>query len=204
VVTLAVPTDSLRVRQVASPPVAERLDSAAWGAPPVRFTTGQGAASVWLLRAADTVFVVARIDDRTRSPADVMAVCLDVGGDGAEQPGHDDFQLALHRVLDSSVVFRGRAGRWEAPLGDPDWRVGPTHQGGGWSAAVAEDGAGWSLVLTLDPAWLAGQDGRRPTMAFQLHDDDPNGWFGWPAGSGDAAGLDRTPSRWVPVASPGS
>jgi hypothetical protein len=203
-VTLAAPADTLRLRDVAEAPVAERLDSGAWGVAPVRLVSGQGGASVWLLRAADTVFVVARIVDRTPSPADVMAVCLDVGGDRAEAPGHEDFQLALHRVLDSSVVYRGRGGRWEPPLGDPDWRVGPTHQGGGWSAAVAEDGAGWTLVLTLDPAWLAGQDGRRPAMAFQLHDDDPNGWFGWPAGPGDAARLDRTPSRWATVASPGS
>jgi hypothetical protein len=184
--------------------VAQRLDSTAWGAAPVRLTTGQGGASVWLLRWSDTVFVVARMADRTPSPADAMAVCLDVTGDRAEAPGHDDFQLALHRVLDSSVVYRGRGGRWEAPLGDPDWRVGPTHQGGGWAAAVAEDSSGWTLVLKLDPAWLTGHDGRRPAVAFQLHDDDPNGWYGWPTEGGGAASLDRTPSGWAPVAAVGS
>jgi hypothetical protein len=160
--------------------------------------TSQGGASIWLLRAADTSFVVVRVDDRTPSPADLVAVCLDVTGDRAEQPGHDDFQLALHRVLDSSVVYRGRAGRWEAPMGDPDWRVGPVHEGGGWAAAVAEDSLGWSLVLRLDPAWFTGQVGRRPAIAFQLHDDDPNRWYGWPRG--EAATLDREPSRWVTVA----
>jgi hypothetical protein len=200
----ATPTagDTLRVRDVVEVPRAERLDSVSWGPPSLRVATSQGLASVWLLRAADTVFIVARVADRTPSFADFVAVCLDVGGDRSEAPGHDDFQLALHRTLDSSVVYRGRAGRWEAPLGDPDWRVGPVHQGGGWSATVADDGTAWTLVLKLDPAWLAGQDGRPAAIAFQLHDDDPNRWYGWP-GTGDAATLDRAPSRWaVTLASP--
>ena len=189
--------DTLRLRDVAEAPSAERLDSSVWGAAPVRIGTGQGRAAVWLLRVVDTVFVVARVPDRTASSADVVSVCLDVGGDRTDAPGHDDFQLALHRMLDSSVVYRGRAGRWEAPLGDPDWSLGPDHQGGGWAATVVEDSAGWTLVLKLDPAWVAGQNGRGPAIAFQLHDDDANRWDGWPDGEG--ATLDRTPSRWAVV-----
>jgi hypothetical protein len=197
-----VSVDTLRPRDVAEVPRAERIDSVAWGAAPVRLATRQGGAAVWLLRAADTMFVVARVADRTPSFADAVAVCLHLAGERTEAPGHDDFQLALHRVLDSSVVYRGRAGRWEAPLADPDWRVGPTHQGGGWAATVAEDAAGWTLVLKLDPAWLAGDNGRWPSIAFQLHDDDPNRWYGWPAG-GEPATLDREPSRWAAVSAAG-
>jgi hypothetical protein len=195
--------DTLRPRDVAQAPTIARLDSAAWGAAPVRIETRQGGASAWLLRASDTLFVVVRVVDRTVSWADAVAVCLDVAGDRAEAPGHNDFQLALHRTLDSSVVYRGRVGRWEPPLGDPDRRVGPIHAGGGWSAATAEDATGWSLVLQLDPAWLAGQEGRPPALALQVHDDDPNGWYGWPAGR-DAATLDRVPSRWGTVLPAGS
>ena len=38
----------------------------------------------------------------------------------------------------------------------------------------------WSLVLRLDPAWLDGEQGRRPGIGFIIHDDDPNRWYGWP------------------------
>jgi hypothetical protein len=50
------------------------------------------------------------------------------------------------------------------------------------------------VVLRLDPAWLAGQTGRRPAIGFELYDDDPNRWYGWPVT--DAT---RTPALWVPV-----
>ena len=159
---------------------------------------------MWVLRATDTVFVVARVPDRTGSWEDAISVCLDVAGDRAAAPGHDDFQFALHRVLDSSIVYRGRAGRWEPPLDDPDWRLGPAGGGGGWEAATASDPSGWSVVLRLDPAWFAGEAGRPPGIAFLVHDNDPNGWFGWPASdpSGSARGLDRSPGTWSPVGPP--
>lgn len=174
------------------------LDTTGWGPPPVTIRTRQGQASIWLLRAEDTVFVAARIADRTASWADALSVCLDVAGDRAAAPADDDFQFTLRRVLDSSVVLRGRAGRWQPPLDDPDWRVGPAHGGGGWEAATAGDASGWSVVLRLDPAWFVGQDGRRPGIAFIIHDDDPNGWFGWPSSA-----LERSPWTWMPVG-PGS
>ncbi|HKT58414.1 MAG TPA: hypothetical protein VJQ46_00085, partial [Gemmatimonadales bacterium] len=134
----------VELRDVAVPPAADaRLDSAAWGAPQITIVTRSGRASVWLLRAADTVFVVTRVPDRTPSWADAVSVCLDVAGDRAPVPAHDDFQFTLRRVLDSSVVYRGRNGRWQPPLDDPDWRLGATHAGGGWEAGSASDKAGW-------------------------------------------------------------
>jgi hypothetical protein len=189
---------------VSARPAADgRLDTLAWGPPQITIGTRQGRAAVWLLRAADTVFVAARIPDRTASWADAIAVCLDVAGDRASAPGQDDFQLALRRDLDSSVVFRGRAGRWQPPLDDPDWRVGRVHAGGGWEASSATDPSGWSVVLRLDPAWLAGEAGRPPGIAFVLHDDDPSAWYAWPApdSGGSGAMLERTPAQWAPVPS---
>lgn len=167
----------------------------------MRIPTRQGTASIWLLRAADTVFVAASIPDSTRSWADALAICFDLAGTRADAPGHEDFQWSLQRVLDSSVVYRGRSGRWEPPLGDPDWRVGRAREGGGWAVGGVDGARGWSLVLRLDPAWLAGAPGRRPTMAFQVHDDDPNGWYSWPAPTTSAGAtlLERTPALWVPV-----
>ena len=196
------PADTLRPRAIARPPSADgRIDSLAWGEPQVRIATRQGTASIWLLRAADTFFVAASIPDASRSWADALAICFDVGGDRADAPQHDDFQWSFQRVLDSSVVYRGRAGRWEPPLNDPDWRLGPEHAGGGWEVGGSENGRGWTLVLRLDPGWLEGEQGRRPAMGFSLHDDDPNGWYSWPetAASAGATLLERTPALWVPV-----
>jgi hypothetical protein len=194
--------DTLDMLDVPAAPAPDApLDSLDWGAPQVTLATRQGRASIWVLRASDTVFVAATIPDRTASWTDALTVCLDVLGDRASAPAHDDFEFTLRRALDSSVVYRGRAGRWQPPLDDPDWRVGPAHGGGGWQASVLNDRSGWSVVLRLDPAWFAGEGGRRPGIAFQVHDDDPNAWYGWPAAEGDggAAMLDRAPERWVPV-----
>jgi len=199
------PGDVLPVHDVAVAPAADaRLDSVTWGPPQVTIPTRQGQASLWLLRAADTVFVAARVPDRSESWADAISVGIDVAGDRAAAPAHDDFLFVLRRVLDSSVVYRGRGGRWQPPLDDPDWRLGATHAGGGWEAATASDPSGWSLVLRLDPAWLAGEAGLRPGAAFVIHDNDPNGWFGWPSAgrAGPPTGLDLAPDRWAKVILP--
>jgi hypothetical protein len=196
------PSDTLRLRAIARPPAADgRIDSAAWGPPQLRIATAQGHASVWLLRAADTAFVAVAVPDRSRSWADGVALCFDVAGDRAAAPAHDDFQWSVQRVLDSSVVYRGRAGRWEPPRDDPDWRLGADRAGGGWEVSGADDGAVWSFVLRLDPAWLDGEQGRRPGIGFQIHDDDPNGWYSWPAVTTPAGAklLERTPALWVPL-----
>jgi len=196
---------AVQVHDVAVAPAADaRLDTVAWGPPQLTIPTRQGRASVWLLRAADTVFVAARIPDRSESWADAFSVCLDVAGDRAAAPAHDDFLFELRRDLDSSVVYRGRGGRWQPPLDDPDWRLGAEHAGGGWEAATASDASGWSLVLRLDPAWLAGDGGARPGVAFVIHDNDPNSWFAWPSAGGDGppTALDSSPDRWIPVLAP--
>ena len=195
-------SDTLRLRAIARPPAADgRIDSAAWGPAQLRIATAQGQASVWLLRAADTAFVAVAVPDRSRSWADGVAVCFDIAGDRAAAPAHDDFQWWLQRVLDSSVVYRGRAERWEAPRGDPDWRLGAARAGGGWEVSGADDGTVWSFVLRLDPAWLDGEQGRRPGIGFLIHDDDPDGWYSWPAITTPAGPklLERTPVLWVPL-----
>jgi hypothetical protein len=196
------PPDTLHLHAIAQPPADDgRVDRAGWGPPQLRIATAQGQVLVWLLRAADTAFVAVAVPDRTRSWSDGVAVCIEVAGDRAPAPAHDDFQWSLQRVLDSSVVYRGRTGRWEPPLDDPDWRLGAARSGGGWEVSAAEDGTGWSLILRLDPAWLAGERGRRPAIGFRIHDDDPNGWYSWPAVPSPAGAklLERTPALWVPL-----
>jgi hypothetical protein len=167
----------------------------------VRLRTGQGTAQIWLLRAADTVFIAVRIPDSTPYWGDDFVVSLDTSGDAAGQPQHDDFQLYFRRILDSSVVYRGRNGRWEPPRDDPDWRLGGERSGGGWEVSGLNERWGWTLLLRLDPAWLAPSSGRLPRIAFRIYDNDPGGWFSWPAAAGSqpATEVERTPSAWVPV-----
>jgi hypothetical protein len=194
--------DTLRVRSIAHPPQADgRIDSVAWGTPQIRISTAHGVASIWLLQAVDTAFVAAWVPDATVSWSDALAVCFDVSGARADAPAHEDFEWLLRRVLDSSVVYRGHGGRWEPPLGDPDWRIGKQRSGGGWEVAGADAAGGWTVVLRLDPAWLAAEAGRRPAIGFVIHDDDPNRWYSWPPVNADAGAtlLERTPALWVPV-----
>jgi hypothetical protein len=185
------------VRSVGSPPMLP-LSSVALGDPSVRIRTGQGVASIWLMRTPDSAFVIARIPDSTYYWGDDLVISLDVSGNAGPVPGHDDFQWYFRRDLDSSVVYRGRAGRWEAPRGDPDWRLGPSREGGGWTVDGHSERAGWALVLRLDGVWLEGESGRRPRIAFRVYDDSPGGWFTWP---GPPVGrqptqVERVPDLW--------
>jgi len=194
----AAPRDTAPVRLVESAPADAGSSGAALGEPALRLGTGQGAASIWLLRTRDSAFVVARIPDSTYYWGDDLVISLDVSGDRGTVPGHDDFQWYFRRSLDSSVVYRGRGGRWEAPRGDPDWRLGPSREGGGWTVNSRSEAAGWSLVLRLDAAWLDGEAGRRPGVAFRIYDDSPSGWFVWPARADgrQPASVERVPDLW--------
>ena len=194
----AAPRDTVPVRLVESVPADVGSSPAALGEPALRIGAGQGATSIWLLRTRDSAFVVARIPDSTYYWGDDLVISLDVSGDRGPVPGHDDFQWYLRRMLDSSVVYRGRGGRWEAPRADPDWRLGPSREGGGWTVDSRSESAGWSLVLRLDAAWLEGEEGRRPGIAFRIYDDSPGGWFAWPGPTDgrQPAGVERVPDLW--------
>ena len=195
----AAPGDTLHVRRVDSIPDA--ADSARIGPPAVVIRTGQGLASIWLLRLRDTVQIFAAIPDTTYYWGDDFVISLDLGGDRGAAPEHGDFQWYFRRMPDSSVVYRGRSGRWEPPRADPDWRLGATRSGAGWSMTTGSSGAGWWVRLRLDPGWLAGADGKRPAIAFRIYDDAPAGRYAWPEprGGAQATSVERTPSAWVPL-----
>ena len=197
----AAPRDTAPLRLVESVPADAGSNGATLGEPSVRIRSGQGVASIWLLRTRDSAFVVARISDSTYYWGDDLVISLDVSGDRGPVPGHDDFQWYFRRALDSSVIYRGRAGRWEAPRGDPDWRLGASREGGGWTVSGRSEGAGWSLVLRLDAAWLQGEADRRPGIAFRVYDDSPGGWFAWPAPADgrQPASVERVPDLWGSV-----
>ena len=193
--------DTLQVRPVTRPPAPGSVPSGAYGTPSVRINTRQGAALVWLLRSADTFFVAVSIPDVTPYWGDDFVLSIDIHGDGGESPGHDDFQWDFRRILDSSVVYRGRNGRWEPPKGDPDWRLKGERSGGGWEVSSSNERLGWNLLLRLDPVWLEGAGGRLPRLAFRIYDNDPHGFFAWPAPPGvqQPSGVEQIPDQWAPV-----
>jgi hypothetical protein len=194
----AAPRDTLALRHVESVPADTGPSAATLGEPSLRISTGQGAVSIWLLRTRDSAFVAARIPDSTYYWGDDLVISLDVSGNRGTVPDHDDFQWYFRRALDSSVVYRGRGGRWEAPRGDPDWRLGSSREGGGWTVGSGSEAAGWWLVLRLDEAWLQGEAGRQPGIALRVYDDGPSGWFAWPAqmDGGQPASVEKVPDRW--------
>ncbi len=199
---LQVSVDTLRLSRAAAPPApAATLDSLSYGPPQVRVRTAQGSSSIWLLESSDTFFVAVAISDSTRHWGDAFALSIDINGDAGASPGHDDFHWELRRVLDSSVVFRGRNGRWEPPKGDPDWRLGRDRSGGGWEVSGRDGPAGWGVLLRLDPIWLAALQGRLPRLAVRVYDNDPYGWFAWPLprGTPQAASIEQIPDLWAPV-----
>ena len=199
-------TDSLRVRLIERPPQpGEVVRRERYGPPQVQIRTGQGNALVWLLQAKDTFFVAAAVPDSTPYWGDDFVVSVNTGGQPTDRPGHDDFQWYFRRTPDSTVIYRGRAGRWEAPRGDPDWRLGPERSGGGWEVETSDDGKGWSLVLRLDPAWLRRGERGPPRIAFRIYDDSPQGWFAWPAPANlMPVSVERTPSLWAHINLPAS
>lgn len=194
--------DTLQVRTISSPPGREEIpDSVRYGLPQIRLSTRQGTARIWLLRSADTFFVAAALPDSTHYWGDDFVLSIDTRGDGGTSPQHDDFQWYIRRTLDSSVVFRGRSGRWEPPKGDPDWRLGTERSGGGWEVSGRNGPAGWTLVMRLDPVWLLGADGQLPRLAVRIFDNDPQGWFAWPLppGTPQPSSVEKTPDIWAPV-----
>lgn len=197
---LLVSTDTIRVRRVEAPPAIAPSDMAELGQPALRVGPGAAAPVVWLLRAGQILYVHCWIPDSTASWNDEVVVSLDLVGDAAARPQHDDFQWELRRTLDSSVVYRGRANRWEPPRGDPYWRLGRDHSGGGWSVSSADGNGGWWIQLRLEGPWLEGRAGSAPRFAIRVRDADAAGWAAWPDVSGvHPSAVEGSPAYWVPL-----
>jgi hypothetical protein len=194
--------DTLAIQAIARPLRPDiRIDTATLGAPQVGLRTGQGVALIWLLRAADTVFLAASIPDTTRYWGDDLVLSFDTQGDGGPAPQHDDFQLYFRRALDSSVVFRGQNGRWQSPRDDPDWRLGKARSGGGWEVNARDGPRGWNILVRLDPAWFAGSSGRLTRLAVRIYDNASSRWYSWPhpPGNAPASSVEGIPELWMPV-----
>ncbi len=196
---LGLAVDTVRISTARTAPTFDgRAIRSEYGPPALTLTTAQGAASVWLVRVADTVFLAARISDATYYWGDDFVVSIDPLGDRTPGPGHDDTQWYLRRMLDSSVAYQGRHGRWMPPGDDPDWRLGSKREEGGWEVRSASDSSGWSVELKLPVEWFGDSTGRRAAIAFRIYDNAPHAWYAWPApGAGERPTMvEREPARW--------
>jgi hypothetical protein len=192
--------DSLVIHRVETSPVLDgRVGQAEYGAPTLVLEGPAGPVRLWLRRDSASVYFAALLPDASPSWRDALVLCLDTGGDGADGPQHDDFQWEIHRVLDSSIVFRGQAGTWRAPRDDPDWRLGPDRAGGGWEVRGASTAQGWSVELRFDLAYFQAGRGQAPRIALLLFDDDPQRWRAWPPAAGMAhpTAVLGHPSGWA-------
>lgn len=196
-------TDTIPLRPADHPLVFDgHADSAEYGAAAAIIRRAAGDVPVWLRRDGEFIYLAAAIADSSWYWGDEFVISIDIHGDGTPAPGHDDFQWEFRRVADSSVIYRGGAGTWLAPQHDPDWRLGPAREGGGWEVRVTGDGAGWSIELRLDPAFFAEGGTRGPRLAFRVFDNDPMGWFPWPrpVGIRQPTDVERRPELWAVVA----
>ena len=191
--------DTLRLTPLTSTPTMDgRVGFAPWGTPALRIAVAGGVADLWVGQTDSAVFIAVRIPDGTPSWSDQLIIALDTEGDRSGTPDHDDFLWALDRVLDSSVVYRGKDGRWKPPRGDPDWRLGSDREGGGWSVSSNSDSTGWQVVIRLDREYFSLANGRGPGLEARIRDADARSSATWPSWQPlpQPATLDDRPGMW--------
>lgn len=198
---LSLAGDTLRVLPTDRPPVFDgRVAAEEYGAPTLEIVRPSGTARLWLRREGPLVYLAALMPDPSFYWGDDIVISLDTQGDRAAGPMHDDFQWYFRRVLDSSVVQRGEAGRWRMPRDDPDWRLGPEREGGGWEVRSVSEAGGWSLEFRLDAGYFQQGGAELAGLSLRLYDDNPHGWVAWPAAAvKHPTEVERRPDLWAPV-----
>ena len=171
-------TDTIRIRPIDQPPAIQNAaDLEALGAPARSTSAGL---SIWLLGDTGSVYLVIRTVDSTPAWNDRLVVTLDTDGDRDRAPQHDDFEWDFHRIIDSSVIYRGRGGHWQPPRDDPDWRLGRAREGGGWTVREKEVLQGWLLIVKFDREYFR-QGKAAPGLGVASYDESVRRWTTWPA-----------------------
>lgn len=197
--------DTIRVEKLIPAPVVDGVVSTEeYGKPSLTMQRPGGAVQLWLRQHDGQVYIAAQIDDSTYYWGDDLVIGIDTGGDRSDGPGHDDFQWYFRRMLDSSIVRRGEAGKWRMPRDDPDWKLGAARDGGGWEVRSVSSATGWSLELKLDGFYFQQAGTRAPGIAFRVYDDSPHGWTPWPNPPGirQPTEVEERPRLWIPVTLP--
>ncbi len=199
---IAVSLDTVRLVPTLRPPVFDgRASTEEYGAPSIEIASTGGGIRIWLRRDSTFIYLAAALPDTSFYWGDDLVVSLDVQGDRDPAPGHFDFQWCFRRVLDSSVVYRGDGGHWRVPQDDPDWRLGPAREGGGWEVRSQSVATGWTLEVRFDPEYFRPPDGRSSGLAVRSYNDAPQGWYAWPlpASIRQPAEVERHPALWAVV-----
>jgi hypothetical protein len=194
--------DTVRIAQALDTPVFDGAVSVSeYGVPTISMTRPGGVLRLWLKQHEGQVYIAAEIADSTYYWGDDLVIGLDTGGNRGDGPGHDDFQWYFRRMIDSSVVRRGEAGKWRMPRDDPDWRLGSARDGGGWEVRSTSEAKGWSIEFKLDAFYFQQAGARTPGIAFRVYDDSPHGWTPWPnpAGIKQPTEVEERPRLWTPV-----
>lgn len=197
--------DTVRIEKISSAPKLDGVVSAEeYGAPSITMNRPGGAVQLWLKQHDGFVYIAAQIIDPTYYWGDDLVIGLDTGGDRTERPGHDDFQWYLRRMIDSSEVRRGEAGKWRMPQDNPDWKLGTAREGGGWEVQSKSEKLGWAVELKLDEFYFKQAGSRTPAIAFRVYDDAPHGWTPWPhpAGLKQPTEVEQRPNLWAAVILP--
>ena len=191
--------DTLRIATLTvTPAIDSRVDTVTWGPPSARIDVVGGTARFWLVRADSGVYLALRIPDTTTSWSDQLIIALDTQADRSTAPDHDDFLWAFDRVLDSSVVFRGKDGHWQPPRDDPDWRLGREREGGGWTVRSSSDSSGWQVIIRLDAEYFAQSGTGGVGLEVRIRDADARSSATWPAWTplAQPTALDDRPEWW--------
>lgn len=195
--------DTIPLRQAMHPIRFDgQADSTEYGAPSAVIRRPAGDIPVWLSRDGDAIYLAASISDSTFYWGDDFVVSLDTRGEGSAAPDHDDFQWYFRRIADSSVIYRGDAGKWRLPQDNPDWRLGTAREGGGWEVRIESTALGWSIEMRFDPAYFTEGGTTPPRLGLRVFDNEPMGWFPWPrpAGIRQPTEVERRPELWGVVA----
>ena len=193
--------DTLNVGQLAAAPTLDgTVGEREYGAPNVKLPTGAGIARIWVKRHASYVYIAAEFPDSTHYWGDDFVVSLDPAGDGGGTPGLGDRQWYLRRTLDSSIVTTvNEAGRWYSSGNQPAM-LGPTRHGPDWDVASGSTRQKWSVELRIRSTAIK-PDRAVPRIAFRTYNDEPTGWWSWPAPPSGipAQRVERSPDLWAPM-----
>lgn len=194
--------DTLRVSMISKAPVLDgRIGTDEYGPLAVQIQTAAGEVRVWIARHGGFVYVAAELPDSTYYWGDDLVISLDPDGSGGHSPSEGDRQWYLRRSVDSSEVrlMSGSTGRWTGP-GQETPRLDDRRSGSDWHIASESSGYGWAIELRIREASF-NSSARAPRLALRTYNDQPQGWWSWPAPRGElpAHRVEQIPDLWVPI-----
>jgi len=192
--------DTIVVTALPRAPVLDgRVGDNEYGRVVSRIATAAGDVRVWIARHGGSLYIAAAMPDTSYYWGDDFVVSLDANGSGDTSPQAGDRQWYLRRLLDSSVVSLAASGRWKSP-GQPDPMLGTSRRGPDWEVASSSTTSGWSIELRVRESAF-DTNGAPSRIAFRTYNDNPRGWWSWPAPPSGAPPqrVERSPDLWAAI-----